>query len=142
MYRVRFVYDEGACFEECNGEARPLTEEEYAEDYYNDKDGNQIPYAEYLRYYGNPDRHVYLGCVVERVTVCPCCEAQKVETAASLWGIDMMDDDTVLDLLVVGTLRDEPHPSELYTEDQIAKKTGYLFDAARELLQEAKGDRS
>src|SRR4029453_15521147 len=52
-YRVRFVHDDDAEFEECNGQARPLTEAEYAEHSYQ-KDGRSGRYAENLDYYGTP----------------------------------------------------------------------------------------
>lgn len=115
-FRVRFKLDPHAQFEECNGESRPLTEDEYVENSYmgcprhprSTKDGDAtskaepgrgvcacgrlyepIPYAEYLAYYGNPAMHTYLLCIVE--SSCGCCGAFHV--AASLHGIDMMADD-------------------------------------------------
>ena len=113
QYRIRFIIDDQASFEESNGESRPLTRAEYAGNEYRGclehpragsrplSDTQQgigvctvcarriqpIPYDEYLRYYGNPDRHVYLGCEVQRQ--CPCCEAWK--TVGALGHIDMMD---------------------------------------------------
>lgn len=86
-YRVRFVIDDSAQFEESNGESRPLTEEEYKDNEYY-KNDQPIPYADYLKYYGNPDRHVYLGCELQKE--CPCCH--KFNTVQSLWNIDCMDD--------------------------------------------------
>lgn len=91
QYRVRFTIDPDGRFEECNGEARPLTPEEYAKNQYF-RDGTPIPYAEYLRYYGNPDRHVYLQSEVQRR--CPCCE-QWQHVNGTGW-IDFMDDDPEL----------------------------------------------
>lgn len=88
-YRVIFTEDPDACFEECNGEPRPLTEAEYKGNYCLDLEGARIAYAEYLRYYGNPDRHVYLQAHVERQ--CDCCGMWK-PTGHSLGGIDLMDD--------------------------------------------------
>lgn len=147
-YRVRFVIDEDAGFEECNGEARPLTEEEYRENEYmgcpNHPRGSKtddtaiegvgtcgacqtlyapIAYAEYLQYYGNPDRHVYIGAIVEKQ--CGSCEAWSV--ADSLWHIDLMDDDDDLQLITL----DKP-----MNPDQATRLPGYLGEVAREMLTE------
>lgn len=122
--RVRFVSDNDYQFEECNGEPRPLSEVEYASNEYwgcpqhprgttaNDTTVNgvgicgacgaeyaPIPYAEYLAYYGNPDRHVYLGLQVQESCAC-CHEWREVD---SLWGIDFMDDSPELAAINVGT---------------------------------------
>lgn len=152
QYRVRFVVDEEYRFEECHGEARPLTEEEYRENEYcacpehpragsgvvgaamgrvmvgcrrcGRGDYAPIPYEEYLRYYGNPERHVYVRCEVQRQ--CTCC--QKWTYAGGTGGIDLMDDDG--DLRVLG---------EWLSEQQIKDLgLGYLGEVAREDLAEAK----
>lgn len=73
LLTFKFTIDDDAQFEECNGESRPLTEAEYVENGYRQCsihprqscacDGLgyvEVPYAEYLQYYGNPDRHVYV----------------------------------------------------------------------------------
>lgn len=96
QYRVRFVVDPDASFEECNGEVRPLTAEEYAENEYM-REGKPIPYSEYLQYYGNPDRHVYLMSEVQKK--CRCCG--RWEHVASTGSIDYMDDDKELRLIGV-----------------------------------------
>src|SRR5688572_7065959 len=90
-YRVRFVQDPHASFEECNGESRPLSEAEYAENQYM-QDGQPVSYADYLDYYGNPERHVYLMTEVQKR--CPCCGAW--EFVAGTGGIDFMDDNPEL----------------------------------------------
>jgi hypothetical protein len=154
--RVRYVYDEDARFEECNGEARPLTEAEYAENSYRScpdhpragtivvneeppytsaqiqgcavcrrTDYVDVPYAEYLRYYGDPDRHVYLGCVAE--ACCACCGSWTVK--GSVWGIDLMDDSPELRAITVG---------EWMTEAAAAALPGYAGDMAREQIAEAR----
>lgn len=112
-YRVKFVNDANAKFEECNGSSEPLTKAEYAENSYRgcpnhprskvppsrvehgrawcgecETEYADIPYAEYLAYYGNPERHIYLGMVIEEQ--CHCCQSWTVKT--SLWGISFMDD--------------------------------------------------
>jgi hypothetical protein len=120
-YRVRFVQDPDAQFEECNGEARPLTAEEYAENEYM-RDGQPIPYEEYLSYYGNPDRHVYLQCDVEKR--CLCCAHWAY--AEGLGGIDFMDDDP--ELRAVG---------DWYTPIEAEGLPGYLRMTALECLEEA-----
>lgn len=122
-YAVRFVIDEEAQFEECNGEARPLTEAEYADNEYM-KDGQPIPYAEYLRYYGNPDRHVYL--LAEARKRCPCCGVWT--TAASLGNIDFMDDSEEIRVVDSG---------RWYTPAEAESLPGYLREVAREVLDEA-----
>lgn len=127
--RYRYVIDDDAEFEESNGEGRPLTEAEYVGNEYRacpahphggtkvisfgppqvqgcavcgNTEYADIPYAEYLRYYGNPERHVYLGLVQE--TLCPCCVTWKVTD--SLWNIDFMDDSPELAAVQVGTWAD------------------------------------
>lgn len=154
LRRVRFVYDEDARFEECNGELRPLTEEEYAENFYracpdhmragskalssnpNDRgcaecgrptaDWIQVPYEEYLAYYGNPERHVYLGVEVE--VQCPCCKVwgdPPAEDLSSVWGIDFMDDAPELDAITIG---------EWMPAEDAVKLLGYAGDVVRDLL--------
>lgn len=119
-YTVEFVIDEDARFEECNGESRPLTETEYADNPYM-HDGQPIPYPEYLRYYGNPDRHVYLGCVVHKV--CSCCGLSK--PIESLWNIDTMDDSQ------------RPRLNVKLSPDEAVALPDYMGDIAREVLVEA-----
>lgn len=88
-YRIRAMIDPDAQFEECNGEPRPLTEEEYAENQYFTNDGaTLVPYADYLEYQGNPDRHIYLMTEVE--TQCGCCGEWKRQGGTGF--IDFMDD--------------------------------------------------
>lgn len=122
-YRVRWVYDEVARFEECNGGPRPLTAEEYAENEYM-KDGQPVPYAEYLQDYGNLARHVYLGCIVEMQ--CPCCDSWK--TAGSLWNIDFRDDNPEYHAIQI----DAPIPAM-----KALALPNYAAEVARELLAEA-----
>lgn len=153
LYRVRFTLDDHQ-FEECNGEARPLTEEEYAENAYRAcpdhmRAGTQvldlggkgkpqiqgcavckrtdyvdIPYAEYLAYYGNPDRHVYLFAEVEKQ--CRCCKSWT-DTDANLGGIDLMDDSPEIRA---------NRTDEWIEGDEIAKLPGYLREVAEELIAE------
>jgi len=126
-FRIRFVIDDDAQFEECNGESRPLTEAEYAENAYRAcpnhprgseapdrvENGNawcgdcgtkyaDVPYADYLDYQGNPDRHIYLGYEVQEQ--CVCCSTWT--TTDSLWSIDMMDDSPELRVLSIGVWYD------------------------------------
>lgn len=120
-YRVRFVVDEDASFEESNGEPRPLTEAEYAEAEYM-KDGIPVPYAEYLEYYGNPHRHVYIGAILERA--CVCC--REWVSAASLWNIDTMDDQPEAGMI-----------GQTFYADRFDQIPGYLREVADELVAEA-----
>ena len=153
-FRVRFVIDEDARFEECNGESRPLTAEGYAENSYRGcpihprskvaprrvKNGHawcgecgtkyaDLPYEEYLAYYGNPERHVYLGCIVDKR--CACC-GQWEKDAASVWSVELMDDDPAfrrIDLSHNG--------GYVMTPDAALNLPGYLAEIAREELDEA-----
>lgn len=155
-YRIRFVIDEEAQFEECNGEARPLTAEEYAENSYRAcpdhpragskviqpakgkrpsvvgcavcgrTDYQDIPYEEYRAYYGNPDRHVYIQSEVQRQ--CPCCGSWQF--CGGTGHIDFMDDAPELD--AVGA-------DGWYAEGAVGQIPGYLREIAREDIGEAKG---
>lgn len=151
IYRVKFEIDEDAQFEECNGEARPLTEDEYAENSYQScpnhpRAGSKvitfgppqiqgcavcgntkyqdIPYDEYRAYYGNPDRHVYLVCLVEKA----CITCGHFETVESLGHIDLMDDDRSLHAITIG---------ETLTAQAAITLPGYLGEVSREMLEEA-----
>jgi hypothetical protein len=120
-YRIRFVNDDTTVFEECNGESRPLTEAEYAENQYM-KDGQPIPYDDYLAYYGNPERHVYLQSEVQKK--CRCCG--QWETVGGTGCIDFMDDAPEL------SATDQWIPA-----DRAADLPGYLREIALEDLSEA-----
>jgi hypothetical protein len=120
-YRVQFVIDDDARFEECNGESRPLTAAEYRENQYL-RDGTPVPYAEYLRYYGNPDRHVYLACIVQKQ--CHCCSSWPI--VGSLCNIDNMDDSPEYRAITL---------DKWYAPDDPAI-VGYLREVAAELIAE------
>lgn len=126
-YRVRFVIDDTARFEEYNGKSRPLTEDEYKGQEYR-KDGQDVPYAEYRRYYGNPDRHVYLGCELQKE--CTCCGTFK--TVESLWNIDCMDDNPEFQHV---QLRHWYSLGEVLDD----VKLGYLREVARDLAADTDG---
>ena len=114
MDTTRFVIDyDDARFEECNGEPRPLTEEEYRGNEYQ-KDSQIVSYVDYRAYYGNPDRHVYL--YVRREDKCPCCGSWR--KGAAVYGIDFMDDDK--DATYIGTFA-------------LGQLPGYLRDVAADL---------
>lgn len=120
-YRIRFVEDPDATFEESNGEPRPLTAAEYAGNEYL-RDGQPIPYDEYLAYYGNPDRHCYLMTEIE--TTCGCCKrpARVIGTGH----IDFMDDSPEL-----------AHVGTWYTPEQVERLPEFLQTMAFEDLAEA-----
>lgn len=122
-YRVKFVRDDDSQFEESNGEARPFTEAEYKGNEYQ-KDGKDVSYADYRAYYGNPDRHVYLGAIVEKQ--CACCQSWTV--AGSLWRLDFMDDS-----IECQTVSLDRYMAPI----DALKLPGYLAEVARELLAEA-----
>jgi hypothetical protein len=151
-FRIRFVMDPDAQFEESNGEARPMTAKEYRGNEYRGcpdhpragtrvidiggadrpqvqgcavcgrTDYRNISYAEYLEYYGNPDRHVYLMSEVEKR--CPCCT--RWERIGGTGHIDFMDDSPELAVMDRG-----------FTVDEIATIPGYLRELAREDLVDA-----
>lgn len=148
-YRVRFESDADARFEECNGENRPLTREEYRKNEYyacpnhlrgwkgNDSSAfgvgicgmcqtqyAPVPYAEYLAYYGNPERHVYLGVIVEQQ--CGCCQSWTV--ANSLWNIDFMDDSREFAAVTI---------ARNLTPVEALALPGYAGEVAREQLEDA-----
>jgi hypothetical protein len=128
-YRIRFVIDPDGSFTECNGEPRPLTEEEYAGVQYM-RDGKPVSYADYLAYYGNPDRHVYIGAMLERR--CTCCGSWS--DVDSLWNIDCMDDNEEVRILTHSD-RTYGAVSQYYMlPTELNVIPGYLRDVTRELL--------
>lgn len=123
-YRVRFSLDPDGQFEESNGESRPMTADEYRDNEYM-HEGQVVPYEEYRRYYGNPDRHVFVASEVEQQ--CPCCGAWT--WAGGTCGIDFMDD--AQELL---------HLDTWFTPVQILEREtalGYLYDIAMDDLRDA-----
>lgn len=150
-YRIKFTTDLDARFEECNGESRPLTEEEYRGNEYHacpkhprtkvppketrngiawcGECGTRwcaVPYEEYRKYQGNPNRHVYLLCIVQRQ--CKCCQSWL--THASLGGIDLMDDSPEYRVVPLDRWM-EPATGVPFPADW-----GYLAEVAQELLAE------
>jgi hypothetical protein len=151
-YRVYFTEDHDSKFEESNGEPRPFTEAEYANNQYRgcpdhwraghdvtstpnvsacsdcgrlSTDWADVPYAEYLAYYGNPAKHRYVGVVVEVQS-----GIKDWTVKASLWSIDFMIDNPEW-RAIRGRLDTKLTPDEATT------LPGYLADVAREQLDEA-----
>lgn len=148
--RIRFVIDPDASFEECNGKGQPLTREEYErEGYYmacpiHPRDGvttegttlgktvcntcaheaERVPYKEYLAYYGNPERHVYLMAEVQRQ--CDACGAWHA--AGGTGWIDFMDDSPEAQLAP---------ESRWYTPAELQAIPGYLREIAEQDFGEA-----
>lgn len=146
--RYRYVDDPDAQFEESNGQARPMTEDEYKGNEYRacpvhmrtamgtsrvengrawclcGKEYADVSYADYLAYYGNPERHVFLGLVQE--TQCPQCGTWKVTD--SLWAIDFMDDAPELAAVNVGKWADPT---------TAAAWVGYAGDCVRDMERQA-----
>lgn len=122
-YRVIVELDPDATIDGCDGKPLPESREVYEQNYMNDKQGKRVPYEEYVRYYGNPDRHVMLGIRVQR----QCSECGSWKDAESLWGIDFMDDDSDADR--TGT----------FTTDRVLAwpADSYLRMEALELLKDA-----
>lgn len=149
LYRVKVVIDKDARFEECNGEPRPLTETEYAENAYRGclahlggpshvdpampgqgicdvcgKGFEDVPYTLYRSYYGNPKLHIYLGVIVETLTL-PIGDWTPAE---SLWHIDFM--------------RDNPEARSSFRNRWMSPQTAetlprYLKDVILEVLEES-----
>lgn len=113
---TRFVieYDRNYEFEECDGGTMPMTPERYKGHEYQ-KDGANVPYDEYVKYLGNPDRHVVFGVI--REDKCPCCESWV--RGGSIWGVDCMDND----------------PEAAFVEGTypLSQLTGYLAEVAKDL---------
>lgn len=124
-YRVYFEIDEDYELDGCDGKPLPESPECYDANGGIMSNGEYVDYAEYLRYYGNPDRHVVLSCIVERE--CVCCGCWTV--AESLHGIDMMDDSEGMHTLAM-----KPH---YYTAAEAVALPDYLGEVARETLEEA-----
>jgi len=132
------VYDNDHTLEGCDGKPLPESPAVYAQNIARVPVGypevrpsadTSIPYRdmtyeEYLAYYGDPDRHVVLGCQVEKE--CPCCG--KWDHVQSLWGIDFMDDGEEWAAVTV---------DRTLTPDEALKLPGYLAEVAGELLHEA-----
>ena len=112
---TRFVinHDDDYQFEECDGGSMPMTEDRYAGNEYQ-KDGQPLPYEDYVQYYGNPDRHVVV--FVRREDRCPCCKSWVA--GDTVYGVDFMDD--AKEAGYIGT----------FTLDQLP---GYLAEVARDL---------
>jgi hypothetical protein len=132
-FRVQFVYDEDGSLETPEGKPLPGTRADYRKnpisaliDPKADPETGarrEIPYEEYCRYYGNPDRHVVVGCIVEKR--CGTCGAYS--SAESLWNIDLMDDDP--SYLAVQL-------DHWYTPEEAIALPGYLGEVAKDLLSE------
>ena len=88
-YRYRFVADPQYIPDGCDGNPLPESEECYRDNPYTPGGGRALTYAEYLRYYGDPDLHVGAGVIVECMTPAD----QDWREIASVWGIDWMYDD-------------------------------------------------
>lgn len=69
--RIRVEIDPGWQEEGSNGHPLPEPEEHYQTAPYNRPDGSPMPYAEYLRTYGDPNR--YTRYFVSKETQCGCC---------------------------------------------------------------------
>lgn len=145
--RIRFVVDDDGQRDQENLHGSPLPgpESEYT--------GNEVcqlidpaddpvagarrtvPYAEYCQYWGNPDRHVVLGAIVE--LECPCCKHWSA--GPSLWSIDFMDDSPEV-TGKLGVRYDELDTPKRYRHYYAPEDLmpGYLAEVASQLFEEAK----
>lgn len=122
--RITFDYDPEPSLDGSDGKPLPESREHYEAnpfiDHGPDRPSRKIPYAEYLTYHGNPDRHTVVTAVVEHQ--CRHCQAWHV--TGSLCGIDFMDDSPeVLQLTLPGT----------YSEEEAKQLTGYPRDLIDEI---------
>lgn len=92
-----------------------------------------ITYEEYCEYEGDPDRQVVLGAILEA----QCATCRTWHHAASLWGIDFMDDAPELRTIAWGTFPTGSGGIEAYAIDD-ARITGYLREVVDELVAEAR----
>lgn len=131
-YRIRVTIDDDYTPTGTDGEPLPESREQYERvggplqvlvDPAGPVDGprREIPYAEYLQYWGNPLRILGLSVYLDRE--CPCCRHWD-RGVESLHGIEVMDDSPEADAIDVTTGDLETLP-------------GYLREVARELLREA-----
>jgi len=157
-YRVRFVLDEDHQFEECNGEARPLTKAEYAGNEYRACPDHPRAGTKVVDWGAAPDKSQQVqGCAVcgrtdyqdipyeeyrayygnpdrhvylqlEVQKGCPCCGAWH--HVGGLGGIDFMDDAKELDAISLG---------DWIAEADVNTLPGYLREVAEEDLDEARG---
>ncbi len=88
------------------------------------EDDAWVPFEEYIVFYGNPTRHITLGCYVE--TKCSCCGEWGVQS--SCFGFDFMDTDNY----VCGTT------DAMDLEDSLLK--GYQLEESHDLILEAMTD--
>ena len=86
------------------------------------EDGQKVSFTEYMKYWGNPDRHVVLLATVER----GCDHCGSWVFMSSVGGIDFMDDGGDWE---TGTFQED----EL---DNLPK--GYLKELAKELIDEVR----
>jgi hypothetical protein len=133
-YRIRVIEDSDYTPDGCDGKPLPEAEATYtanpvmvlinpADDPTTGKRRKKT-YAEYLKYDGNPERHIGLAVLLDRR--CPCCGEWK-DGVQALWGIDFMDDSPEY----LKTSLSKP-----YAVSELANVPGYLAEVARELLQE------
>ena len=118
IYRVRVEADDQPP-EGVDGRPLPESPEVYEETPCLREDGAPVSYHDYCLREGNPDRHVMCGIIVE--SSCPACGSWH--EVASLWGIDLMDDD--------------PGVAWIGRTDTADKLPGYLGERARDLENEA-----
>jgi hypothetical protein len=87
-------------------------------------DGKPVPFEEYMQFWGDPNRHVMLLALVQRV--CPTCG--QWETIDSLGNVDFMDTASWFVGSVMAEELDGPHQPAMEE---------YQLELTRELLQAA-----
>lgn len=81
-----------------------------------------VPYHEYVKYWGNPERHRAVIAILER----QCAECHTWHVLETLGGIDLMDDHA--ECRAIGRMYTGPQ--------EFAAIPGYLGDVARELISD------
>lgn len=123
LYRIGVYQDHDFVAEGCDGEPLPESPEVYADSPYCWADGSEMAYEEYLRSYGDPDKHIGAGVVIERLDD----GAVEWVRVSEVWHIDCMVDSEEARVLPVDGIR-------WYRVTDMPP--GFLGDVARELLME------
>jgi hypothetical protein len=129
VFRVRFEYDPDGmqALHDPQGAPLPGSRKVYEQNPITPHGGAALTYKEYCRYYGNPDRHVVLGAILEEK--CPHCgQWQGAPGMTSLWGIDCMHGDA-----------EAGYAGVTVEAADFATLPGYLAEVVQGLLAEVEG---
>lgn len=85
--------------------------------------GEPVPFEDYMKYWGDPNRHTVLSVLVQE----ECSHCGSWTTKESLWGVDFMDDDTFFVGMVAG--REEEIHDAITNPHQLDETLGMLRGA-------------